>query len=389
MTTTTTTTMPHLLFNALSNLSSLVLPLAPLYSSTASSSSSLSPHQHQESLYELEPLISALAIFFCRFVIVTGSLTKTTTTKASPASSLHNTSTPSNNDDTFNKKLAWLEFISRTCIACMLCAMAYHKMEYDIICAVHLWSHVFLPVMMSGFASRFEHQSSSTVASPPPMQQTTIMKGKNTLFFILLLIISPPLCLYICRLLSNPSILLSHPLIHQPSIQNMIPQSILHQIHSIITITCNIFQYMFPLSELTSAYYTITSFFDSNPTNQQLLHDMLCHLLFVTFHIQMGLGYIGIAFLMSEQKRKNMLIRMDIDSKVDTSDNTSSSSSSNTNNATNGHENYEQSKSKKSSNGAIVKDDKYDPSRKFRRSAPTFILFSVLPYMFQIIVFGK
>jgi hypothetical protein len=319
MTTTTTTTMPHLLLNALSNLSSLVLPLAPLYSSTASSSSSLSPHQHRESLYELEPLISALAIFFCRFVIVTGSLTKTTTTKATLASPPHNTSTPSINDVTFSKKLAWFEFISRTCMACVLGEMAYHKMDYDIICAVHLWSHIFLPVMMSGFASRFEHQSSSTLASPPPssssIQQTATTKGKSTLYIILLLIISPPLCLNVCRLLSNPSIILSHPLLHQPSIQNMIPQSILQQIQSIITITCNIVQYMFPVSELQSAYYTITSFFDSNPTNQQLLHDMLCHLLFVTFHIQMGLGYIGIAFLMSEQKRKNMLIRMDIDSK--------------------------------------------------------------------------
>jgi UDP-N-acetyl-D-mannosaminuronate dehydrogenase len=107
----------------------------------------------------------------------------------------------------------------------------------------------------------------------------------------------------------------------------------------------------------------------------------------------MGLGYIGIAFLMSEQKRKNMLIRMDIDSKVDTIDKNRSSdssiSSSKTNNATNGRENQKQSKTKKSSDGAIVNDDTYDRSRKFRRSAPTFILLSVLPYMFQIIVFGK
>ena len=32
---------------------------------------------------------------------------------------------------------------------------------------------------------------------------------------------------------------------------------------------------------------------------------------------------------------------------------------------------------------------KFDPSRNFRRSAPSFILFTVLPYMFQIILFGE
>ena len=32
---------------------------------------------------------------------------------------------------------------------------------------------------------------------------------------------------------------------------------------------------------------------------------------------------------------------------------------------------------------------KKEKSKKFRRSAPTFILFTVLPYMFQIILFGN
>jgi hypothetical protein len=127
---------------------------------------------------------------------------------------------------------------------------------------------------------------------------------------------------------------------------------------------------MFPLSELTSSYNTIYSFFDGNAENQQLLHDMLCHLLFVTFHIQMGLGYIGIAFLMSEQKRKNMLIRMDIDS--ENNDKRESISNDDNDNI-----------------GAKNANKKYDPSRKFRRSAPNFILLTVLPYMFQIIVLGK
>jgi hypothetical protein len=232
------------------------------------------------------------------------------------------------------------------------------------------WSHILLPVMMRRFASIFEKKSS--------------VWGKDTLSNILLLSISAFLSLYTCRLLSNASVIFSH-LQFQQFIQTMIPSTILLHIQPAIKIISNIFQYMFPLSELKSSYNTISSFFDGNPMNQQLLHDMLCHLFFVTFHIQMGLGYIGIAFLMSEQTRKNMLIRMDIDSK---NNDTSKSNHLSISNVTNGGNNRNQSVTSKRSGGSIV-DHKYDPSRKFRRSAPSFILLTVLPYMFQIIVFGK
>ena len=125
---------------------------------------------------------------------------------------------------------------------------------------------------------------------------------------------------------------------------------------------------MFPISELSASYNIICSFV----SDKELLHDMIVHLLFVTFHIQVSLGHIGIAFLTSEQRRKNMLIRMDVDEKEDVG------SSNNV--------------GKKKGNGVASKGKekkKFDPSAKFRRSAPTFILFTVLPYMFQIILFGK
>ncbi len=246
-------------------------------------------------------------------------------------------------------------------------------MDYDIICALHLWSHIFLPVMMRGFAGIVEKK--------------TPVSGKDILSSILMLSISAFLSLYTCRLLSNANIIFSHLQfqLHQQFICAMIPSTMLQHMQSAFTIISNIFQYMFPLSELKSSYNTISSFFDGDPSNQQFLHDMLCHLLFVTFHIQMGLGYIGIAFLMSEQTRKNMLIRMDIDSKYN---DTNKSNHKSISNVTNGGNNHKQSKTSKPSGVSIV-DNKYDPSRKFRRSAPSFILLTVLPYMFQIIVFGK
>ena len=103
---------------------------------------------------------------------------------------------------------------------------------------------------------------------------------------------------------------------------------------------------------------------------------MLAHLLFVTFHIQMGLGHIGIAFLTSKQRRKNMLIRMDVE---------------NVDPALAGLSKKQKKKLKQQQqqqqvdvDGSEGKVKKFDPSRNFRRSAPTFIFFTVLPYMFQV-----
>jgi hypothetical protein len=100
---------------------------------------------------------------------------------------------------------------------------------------------------------------------------------------------------------------------------------------------------------------------------------MLRHLLFVTVHIQFGLGHIGIDFLTSEQKRKNMLIRMDVDNPAPVENNEKNGKANGRDNSVNNN----------------TKSNKFDPSSKFRRSAPTFIIFCVLPYMFQIILFGN
>eukprot|EP00578_Thalassiosira_sp_NH16_P005831 CAMPEP_0181130814 /NCGR_PEP_ID=MMETSP1071-20121207/30070_1 /TAXON_ID=35127 /ORGANISM="Thalassiosira sp., Strain NH16" /LENGTH=724 /DNA_ID=CAMNT_0023216921 /DNA_START=356 /DNA_END=2530 /DNA_ORIENTATION=+ len=113
---------------------------------------------------------------------------------------------------------------------------------------------------------------------------------------------------------------------------------------------------------------------DSFVSDKDMLHGMMRHLLFVTTHVQMGLGHIGIAFLTAEQRRKNMLIRMDVEN-PDLSKN--------------------KKREKKGKNGLHAgegnkeEEETFDPSRKFRRSAPSFIFLTVLPYMFQIILFGN
>jgi len=191
-----------------------------------------------------------------------------------------------------------------------------------------------------------EAEATSAASSSPSLLPSTI----RILILSILLLLTLPLCLAITRTLSNPTFLTTHLVQYTP------------------TFVHDAFHYMFPITELTASYDIITNFV----SNKTLLHDMICHLGFVTCHIQMGLGHIGIAFLTSEQRRKNMLIRMDVDNENDDNEEEKNAGGS-------------------SSSGKVTKKkgEKSDISRKFRRSAPAFIFFTVLPYMFQIIFFGN
>ena len=234
------------------------------------------------------------------------------------------------------------------------------NLSYDVICSVELWSHVF-PTLIRWFVSMFNKKENNK------NNDTKLVEPSFTLSIGIATIIlfSPPICLYTCRLLSNPTFL--------TSLTTIIPLQLSKTL-----------QYMFPIHELDASYNIIHSFV----SDKDMLHDMLCHLLFVTAHIQVGLGHIGIAFLTSEQRRKNMLIRMDVDNPSPPS---SSSEEGNENDDASSDDGGSKRKKGKE-NGASLdkkKKKKFDPSLKFRRSAPTFILFTVLPYMFQIILFGE
>lgn len=247
--------------------------------------------------------------------------------------------------------------------------MVLLNFNYDIICSVELWSHL-VPGLIGAFVGCMNKRDKKVDEEPlikvgvdGNVTPTKVKKNKNSMKansmpkpsltmsigIALIILLSPPLCLYTCRLFSNPSFL-------STLIQN-----------TPIFIS-NTLQYMFPISELSASYNIICSFV----SDKELLHDMIVHLLFVTFHIQVSLGHIGIAFLTSEQRRKNMLIRMDVDEKEDV-----------------GGSSNKKGKNKGNGKASKEKKKKFDPSAKFRRSAPTFILFTVLPYMFQIILFGK
>lgn len=111
------------------------------------------------------------------------------------------------------------------------------------------------------------------------------------------------------------------------------------------------FAYLFPIRELAQAWQILNDL----SLEPDILHHMAAHLLFVTFHIQVGIGYLGIQFLHKQQERKNQLIRLDIPVACDTDDDDV---------AANG------------TNGSNSKDSKQqlmaERSRKFKRGAAPF-----------------
>lgn len=129
----------------------------------------------------------------------------------------------------------------------------------------------------------------------------------------------------------------------------------------------NIFElvgYLLPVKEFIDARDIITEFVD--PTD---LYEKASHLLFVTFHIQVGMGFLGISFLRAEQERKNALVKIEDDLKK--------------------NEDLEVSTDKDTDvkGGKNQLKDK-DPSKNFRKSAGPFIFFVALPYMAQIVCYG-
>jgi hypothetical protein len=146
-------------------------------------------------------------------------------------------------------------------------------------------------------------------------------------------------------------------------------------------------RYMFPVDELADAY-GIMARFASDP---QVLRRQVSHLLFVTFHIQVGMGFLGIDFLRQEQGRRNELVRMDV---VDSASEAEAPGAKQTaNGASRGA----------SSNGSVngpagerggggkggAREVRLARARRFQRTAPAFILRTALPYMFQIIAYGN
>ena len=218
----------------------------------------------------------------------------------------------------------------RILLAALLAIMAYTKQPYELITALELISFV-VPFLFGRFTK--SHKS------------TTTALGK------VLWVLSSMLL----------SVLVSH----------LAFSGTLQAVFAMVTPSFVVegLEKLFPVQEIKSAYRIVLAF--SHP---DVVQRQMAHLLFVTFHIQAGMGYLGINFLRTEQERRNQLLRMDFGdepepAKAPTSD-------------------------KPHENGVSKHDAKktailMERSAKYKRMAGPFILFSALPYMLQIILYGN
>jgi hypothetical protein len=140
------------------------------------------------------------------------------------------------------------------------------------------------------------------------------------------------------------------------------------------TIIVRALSYLFPVAEMQAAYDIMAAFADP-----AVLEKQAWHLLFVTFHIQVGMGYLGIGFLRKEQHRRNQLVRLDVPDKTEREENAKK-------NATDGNGTNDVSSS---ASATATTNSNLQRSQRFQRGAAPFILLSALPYMFQIILYGN
>ena len=378
------------LINLAKELWTLVLPSEPLLRRQSSSTTTTNM-----SLYELQPVIEALSVAFCRYVVVTGSLT-TTASKASHSTPASSTAARAN--DHGHEHYEW---IFRTIVSLALGGMAFHDIGYDYIYALHLWSHA-LPAVLLTFLNASSAAASLRIWEGNIKRKLGARVAEDgeeeedspslllSLIISIIVFISVPSCLFVTRWIMNydgysilPSVLTKT---GTGGMITTMPQSIV-----------DVMYYSLPIKEIAASYNVLQTFFANDGGgggggggngNGQELQNMLTHLLFVTFHVQMGMGHVGIAFLMKEQDRKNMLVRMDVDDNNDDDDdddvvNDEKEQQISKNN------NKGRKTNNKTTTTATKQNKIKDASYNFRRTAPTFIFYAVLPYMFQIIFFGN
>lgn len=230
----------------------------------------------------------------------------------------------------------------RVFFSVLLAVLAYAKRPYDVICALQMFSY----------------------AVPILLPQIRRGGGRNLLSGCAALLGSGVLSFLLCRGAASGELLRLLGMISPTPLVRLI-------------------KYLFPIDELAAAHAIVLQFTDS-----ELLQRQVDHLLFVTFNIQVGIGYLGIGFLKAEQMRRNMLVRMEViegdaeEEKETSSGNVKKTTVAKKADSTASSERLDRASEK-------VREKQLLASKKFRRSAAPFIFFTVVPYMFQIIFFGN
>jgi hypothetical protein len=183
----------------------------------------------------------------------------------------------------------------------LLASLAYTKKSYELITAVEIFSYTVSWLIVRPIITTSSSSSSSRSSSAIP-------QSTRHVFVLQLLSIATGAVV---------SMLISHA-IFTVAMSNPMMEQIYRFTPSIVTKSVT---YLFPIYEMKAAYRIMEQFAMDHSFFQKMIH----HLFFVTFHIQVGMGFIGIAFLRAEQSRRNELIRLDVQEKVESSDENSSS----------------------------------------------------------------
>ena len=309
----------------------------------------LSTHSDREldadatEFFMYEGVIAAIAVFFCRMTIRAG---------------------------------AKEPLLVRLAFALALAFLAWNKKPYTIIVALQIFSYLVPLLVFTIKLDRTGLLSKSVSHIDNGINNKTRTGSVLTYQLIRLLLIGVSGC---------ASLVLSHLLLSDDAIDTLAAMT--------PAFVKRLALYLIPIDEMTQAYQILKDFVD-----EDVLHIQLSHLLFVTFNFQIGMGYLGIAFLKQEQERRNQLVRMDmtgIDDDVDDHKihSNGSSSASPATPGMNGHSNKASPASLTSSDAATPPTKDYSrqlrKSRRFQRGAVPFILGAAIPYMFQIIAFGN
>jgi hypothetical protein len=230
-------------------------------------------------------------------------------------------------------------FLLRTFFASALGLLAYCQKPYPLICAVELFSYAVHPILIRQLTKG-------------GLQSKT---SKLTLFGFIS--ISAACSFAIAYLLIGGMSVSDGKKFPWTALSRFTPSFVTRALY-----------YLIPIEEVTRAYLLLKTL----SPNPLVFQQQVTHLFFVTFHIQAGMGYLGINFLRHEQERRNQLIRMDVG--LDTqADNHSNGVASNPEQA--------------STNLRLLRLQQR--AQQFNRGAGPFILFVAVPYMIQIIVAGN
>jgi hypothetical protein len=257
----------------------------------------------------------------------------------------------------------------------LLAFLTYSNKSYELICSVEIFSYmapflffssdeslatIFFGISNTIFTRATTRSISSKSSSPqaPPHQQQLVPQETRVIIRIVLIAVSATLCLIVCHLVSTGALL---------HFANILTPSLIKE--GLVM--------LFPLHEIQSAYDIVDEFI----LEEGLLSDQVARLFFITFHVQVGIGYLGIDFLKREQERRNQLVQMDL------------RSLQNDNNDNQPTDDKQVDSSVESSTNDKVRQKQKEKmiakANQFQRTAAPFIIFTAVPYMIKVIGYGN